>query len=380
MIRIVADDKIPFLKGAFEKVARISYLPGARISRSDLLDCDALITRTRTQCNRDLLEGTPVRFIASATIGYDHIDTAYCEANEISWTNAPGCNSSSVQQYLVSTLLYLTQLRKLDPGKMTLGVVGVGNVGSKVAVSAEALGMKVLLNDPPRQRREKDQNFVEIDLLLRESDIITLHVPLNRGGVDSTYEMVHDGFFGKMKPGSVLINTSRGAVVKEVALLKALEAGILSDVILDVFPEEPRISQELLGSITLGTPHIAGYSMDGKANGTTMSVQAISRFFNLGLDDWSAKDIPMPSQLELLADASLGSMYEVLWEVFRETYDVSLDSRNLRNDPSEFEILRGSYPLRREPSIYSVRLFQGYEEIRTKLEKLDFSVLSDYCA
>ena len=160
MIKVVADHKIPFLEGALEKVAKVVYLPGNQISSKDLLDADALITRTRTRCNGDLLEGTGVSFIASATIGYDHIDTAYCEHSGIEWTNAPGCNSSSVQQYVVSTLLYLACQRKLDLRKMTLGVIGVGNVGKKVLNAGEALGMNVLLNDPPRARREGGKGFV----------------------------------------------------------------------------------------------------------------------------------------------------------------------------------------------------------------------------
>lgn len=380
MIRIVADDKIPFLKGAFEDVAQIKYLSGAQISKNDLMDADALITRTRTQCNKELLEGTPLRFIATATIGYDHIDTDYCAANGIGWTNAPGCNSSSVRQYIVSTLLHLVELKKLDPKKMTLGVVGVGNVGSKVAAAAEALGMRVLLNDPPRQRSEENPLFVELDKVLEEADVISLHVPLNKGGRDNTLELVNEEFTAKMKKGAVLINTSRGPIIKEEAVLKALQSARLSDVILDVFPEEPKISPQLLDALTLATPHIAGYSMDGKANGTSMSVQALSRFFKLGLENWIPEAIPEPPQLELLADASQGGMYEVLWQVFRETYDVCVDSENLKTDPGAFENLRGNYPLRREQTVYSVRLFQGYDEIRTILEKLGFSVLSDYCA
>jgi len=380
MVRVVADDKIPFLKGALEDVADMTYLPGDQITRSDLKQADALITRTRTRCNRELLEDTPVRFIATATIGFDHIDTNYCREKGIRWTNAPGCNSSSVQQYLMSTLLYLTQERKLHPGKMTLGVVGVGNVGTKVAAAAEALGMRVLLNDPPRKRREKDQKFLELDQLLAASDVLTLHVPLNKAGRDRTYEMVSRDFTRKMKQGAVLINTSRGRVIQEDALLEALASGILADAVLDVFPEEPVISPALLEAVTIGTPHIAGYSMDGKANGTSMSVQAISRFFNLGRDSWYPDALPLPASPELLADASQGSIYDVLWELFSQTYDVTRDHRNLMEHPSDFEKLRGNYPLRREQTAYAVRLFQGYAEIRNMLERLGFSVLSDYCA
>jgi erythronate-4-phosphate dehydrogenase len=380
MIRIVADEKITFLKGAFEEVAQIRYIPGGEISKIDLMDADVLITRTRTRCNSNLLDGTPVRFIATATIGYDHIDTEYCENQGIGWVNAAGCNSSSVQQYLVSTLLYLINLRDLSPEKLTLGVIGVGNVGKKVAKAAEILGMRVLLNDPPRQRSEKGHSFVELDHLLKESDLVTLHVPLNRGSEDNTLEMVNDRFTESMKQGAVLINTSRGAVVQEEALLRSIENGKLSDVILDVFPEEPSIKPELLKAISLATPHIAGYSLDGKANGTTMSVRAVSRFFNLGLDSWEPASITPPSVTELLADAAAGNLYETLWEVYQQSYDICSDDRELRARPGEFEKLRGDYPIRREPHAFSVRLFQGYEEIRIKLEQLGFSVLSDHCA
>ena len=380
MLRIVADDKIPFLKGAFEEVARVKYLPGTAISKSDLTDADALIVRTRTLCNRELLEGTSIKFIASATIGFDHIDTDYCRSAGIQWTNAPGCNSSSVQQYLVSTLLYLANLSNLKLSKLTLGAVGVGNVGSKVARAAKALGMKVLLNDPPRQREEGAEEFVSLDHLLAHSHVVTLHVPLNTEGIDKTEGMVNDDFIRHMKKDSVLINTSRGGVVEESALLKGIREGILSDVVLDVFRNEPHIDPELLHAITLGTPHIAGYSLDGKANGTIMSVRAVSRFFHLGLDNWEPDGVPGPNPRELLADASQGILQEIVWDLFRVTYDVTADDQRLRGDPGSFEQQRGDYRPRREPAAYVVRLFQGYEEIRSLLEKLGFSVLSDYCA
>lgn len=380
MIRIVADDKIPFLKGALERVAGVDYLPGGMISNKDLTDADGLIIRTRTQCDRNLLEGTKVQFIATATIGYDHIDKDYCEAAGIRWTNAPGCNSTSVQQYLVSTLLFLANLKNFDLGELVLGVVGVGNVGSKVSTAAEALGMEVLLNDPPRMRREGGQAFVELDKMLERADILTLHVPLNRGGADNTFHMVDEQFIRRVKRDAILINTSRGEVVDEIALLDGIRTGKLSDVVVDVFENEPNINPELLKATTVGTPHIAGYSLDGKANGTTMSVRAISRYFNLGLDEWSPPDIPMPPEYLLHGDVSGSSKNELLWELVRQTYDVTSDDRRLRSNPEAFERLRGDYPLRREPAAYSVRLFQGYPEVTVLLEKLGFSVLTDYCA
>ncbi len=380
MIRIVADNKIPFLEGALEGVAKVDFLPGGEITREDLLDADALITRTRTRCDRSLLEGTGIRFIASATIGYDHIDTEYCKEAGIQWTNAPGCNSSSVRQYMVSTLLYLASEKGLKLKDLTLGVVGVGNVGSKVAQAAEALGMKVLLNDPPRARKEGTSSFVSIAELKAQADLISIHVPLNSGGEDNTLHLVNREFINGLKPGAILLNSSRGRVVKEADLMEGIRSGKLSEVILDVFEGEPAINPELLDLITLATPHIAGYSLDGKANGTSMAVQAISRFFNLGMDDWKALDIPRPKQNQLLADATSGSLYEVLWEVFRSTYDVTADDARLRAHPETFESQRGNYPFRREPQAYSVRLFQGYDEIRDIFEKLGFSMLADHCS
>ena len=380
MIRIVADHKIPFLKGALEGVAKIDYMPGGKITRQDLLEADALITRTRTKCNRALLEGTKVAFIASATIGYDHIDTEYCREAGIQWANAPGCNASSVRQYIVSVLLYLAAEKGLKLDALTLGVVGVGNVGSKVALAAEALGMKVLLNDPPRARREGSAAFVSLAELQKQADVISFHVPLNRGGEDNTLHLVDEEFIEKLKPGAILVNSSRGKVVKESDLVGGILGGKLSDVILDVFEDEPLVNPELLELITLATPHIAGYSLDGKANGTGMAVRAISRHFGLELDDWQATDIPRPEKDQILGDVTSGSQSEVLWEIFRNTYDVTSDDERFREHPEEFEAQRENYPFRREPQAYSVRLFQGYDEIRNTLEKLGFSMLADHCS
>jgi len=379
-MKVVADNKIPYLKGALEGVARVVYLPGAEISRADLLDADALITRTRTRCDRQMLEGTKVQFIASATIGYDHIDTGYCAEKGIAWTNAPGCNAASVRQYMVSTLLYLAAEKGLDLKKLTLGIVGVGNVGSRVAGAAEALGMKILLNDPPRARKEGHKEFVSLDELLREADVITMHVPLNRGGEDNTFHMVNKDFIAKAKKEVILVNSSRGPVVSEPDLVEGIKSGRISEAVLDVFEGEPVINPELHKMLTLATPHIAGYSLDGKANGTGMAVRAVSKHFGLGLDQWEAENITVPEQDQLLGDAASEDMYEILWELFRQCYDVSADDRRLREHPENFESLRGNYPLRREPLAYSVRLFQGYEEIRQIFEALGFSMLADHCS
>ena len=207
MPKIVCDDKIPFLRGVFEPWAEVVYLPGAAISRADVAAADALVTRTRTSCTRELLEGSRVRVIASATIGYDHIDTAWCEAHGIRWFNAPGCNASSVCQYVCSVLCVLARDMGLDFRKTTLGVVGVGNVGSRVASAARALGMKVLLCDPPRARREGTEGFTDIGTIVAQSDIISLHVPLIRSGEDRTEHLFDARMLSRMRPDQILINT-----------------------------------------------------------------------------------------------------------------------------------------------------------------------------
>ena len=378
MIRIVADNKIPFLKGALEGVASVRYLPGSEISRNDLLDADALITRTRTICNRELLEGTGIRFIASATIGYDHIDMDFCERAGIVWTNAPGCNASSVQQYVVSALLCMAVRRGFDLDRLTLGVVGVGHVGSRVARAGQALGMKVLLNDPPRARAEGTEAFAPLEELLEQADVITLHVPLNKEGEDRTAGMVDNRFTGRMKQGAVLINTSRGGVVEEEALVRGLSSGKPGDAVLDVFRGEPAVSAGLLGAVTLDTPHIAGYSLDGKANGTGMAVRAVSRYFSLDMDDWQPSGIPLPEDPLLEVDAGPLPDRGLLWDLYRRTYDITRDDALLRKDPLAFERLRGDYPFRREPGVYTVRLLKESTRFRKLLESLGFTVLTDH--
>jgi len=240
--------------------------------------------------------------------------------------------------------------------------------------------MKVLLNDPPRERKEGSAGFVSLEDLLDQADIISLHVPLNRGGEDNTLGIVDRKFIERLKTGTVLVNSSRGQVVCESDLMEGIREGKLSEVILDVFENEPAINPDLLRLITLATPHIAGYSLDGKANGTGMAVRAISEHFGLGLNDWQPVNIPLPAQSQLLGDAASGSYYELLWEIFRNTYDVTADDARLRAQPDAFELLRGSYPFRREPQAYSVRLFQGYDEIKKTLENLGFSMLADHCS
>ena len=374
-MKIVCDNKIPFLRGALEPYAEVVYLPGAQTTAEVVKDADALITRTRTICNEALLAGSSVKAIATATIGFDHIDTAWCEANGIAWSNAPGCNSWSVKQYISSVLAVLAQRRGLSLDTLTLGVVGVGNVGSKVADVGRAFGMRVLLNDPPRERAEGPGAFSDLDTLLEESDIVTVHVPLTRSGADATWHLFDVGRLARMRPTQILINSSRGPVVDNAALRDTLRNGGLKAAVLDVWEGEPDLDPELVGLLDIATPHIAGYSADGKANGTTMSVRYLAGQLGLPLADWTASGVPAPEQpLCFTLDASGKSAQEVLAEAVLYTYDVRRDSDALRADLGAFERLRGDYMIRREPSAFTLSLRGGTPGLASRLETIGFKV------
>jgi len=376
-MKIIADSKIPFLKGVLEPYAEIEYLSPKEIVKEKLTDADALIIRTRTHCNASLLEGTNVKLITTATIGYDHIDTEYCNSKNIKWVNAPGCNSNSVMQYISSLLLTLAAKKNLVLKKMTLGIVGVGNVGSKVERAAKIFGMNVLLNDPPRARKEGNANYVELDKLLAESDVITMHVPLYKDGIDKTYHMADESFFSKMKDGAIIINSSRGPVVKSEALKNAITSGKISASVLDVWEHEPDIDLELLKMADIATPHIAGYSSDGKANGTAVCVNAVNEYFNLGLEkNWYPAEIPEPlNSAELQIDCSNLSEQEVFYKAIMHTYNVMEDDADLRKSPESFEKLRNYYKVRREFHAYNLKLNNPLAGLAEKLVRLGFKVL-----
>lgn len=374
-MKIVCDNKIPFLRGAFEPFAEVVYLPGKETTAEVVKDADAIVTRTRTICNKALLEGSRVKVIATATIGFDHIDTEWVEANGIVWRNAPGCNSWSVKQYIASVLAVLAQKHGLDLSKMTLGVVGVGNVGRKVAQVGRALGMKVLLNDPPRARQEGPEGFVGLEELLAKADIVSVHVPLIRQGEDCTYHLFDAERLASMRDSQILINSSRGPVVDNKALRAALEAHALKGAVLDVWEGEPDLDETFVGMLDLSTPHIAGYSADGKANGTTASVRTIAEVLGLPLTDWAPSGIPAPEQaLEFALDATGKSLQEALCEAILHTYDVRVDSDGLRAHLDSFERLRGDYMIRREFSAFTICLTGASDELKESLEILDFNI------
>ncbi len=346
-MKIIVDDKIPYIGEALDKLdCEVVFLPGSQFTPEVVRDANALIIRTRTRCNQALLEGSRVTFIATATIGYDHIDTEYCRKAGITWTNAPGCNSGSVAQYIQSVLILLQLTKGRILKELCLGVVGVGNVGSKVVNVAQQLGMRVLQNDLPRAEKEGPSQFVSLEQIGRECDIISLHVPLYRSGSFRTFHLADNSFFDSLIKKPVLINTSRGEVVETQALLEALQNGTISEAVIDVWENEPDIDRTLLEKVWIGTPHIAGYSADGKANATRMSLEALCKHFNLK----EAFEITPPQPEQPILQVSNRE------EAILKIYDPRRDSEALKSRPEQFEQLRGNYPLRREEAAYTMHI------------------------
>ncbi|HOK04859.1 MAG TPA: 4-phosphoerythronate dehydrogenase PdxB [Victivallales bacterium] len=371
-MKFVVDSKIPFIKGVLEKKGiEVLYLEPAKIAKESVKDADGLIIRTRTKCNETLLEGTNVKFIATATIGFDHIDTNYCRKKDIFWTNAPGCNSSSVAQYICSAILNWALSVEKELKGLNIGIIGVGNVGSKVAKVSEILGMQTLLNDPPREEKEGKKNFVPLKTILEEADIITIHVPLEYEGVHKTFHFANDNFFSEIRKKPLFINSSRGEVVDSIALKKAISQNLISSAIIDVWENEPNIDRELLKLAKFATPHIAGYSTDGKANGTAMSIRAASRFFKLGLDDWYPDNIPLPENYRLNLSSS---GFQFIADAVNSSYDIRKDDSALRESPESFENLRGKYPLRREFNAFEIDALGQSPKIINQLTELGFKI------
>lgn len=354
-MRIVADIDIPFLQGVFEPFAQsVQYYKGNEIGSSEIEDADLLIIRTRTQCNAQLLEHSKVSAIATASIGTDHIDLDYCKSKGIKVISAPGCNSGGVLQWVLSaTFSLLSQPESQNLSALTFGIVGVGNIGKRIERAVRALGFKVLLCDPLRQKAEGGAQFTSLDQIARKSDIISLHVPITYVGVHKTYHMVNKGFLDILKPNMVLLNSSRGGVVDEQELLKTLGKKPLR-LGCDVWEDEPNINANLLRFAQVATPHIAGYSLEGKVNATRMVVEAIAKHFGLSINVQSIRAAEESSKLPILIqDFVEDSLFRVA-HFFNSIYSISDDSIALKSNPKEFERLRNNYNLRREYSAYAI--------------------------
>lgn len=329
-MKFVIDSAIPYLQGVLEPFAQVVFLPGREIGAADVRDADALIVRTRTRCDERLLAGSRVRMIATATIGFDHIDRTWCAARGIEVATAAGCNARGVLQWVAAVLESLSRRQGWSPREKTLGIVGVGHVGSLVKSYAEAWGFRVLCCDPPREERERC-GFLPLEEVARHSDLLTFHTPLD----DSTRHMCGETLLRQMKPGAVVINSSRGEVVDGEALKASGH-----DCVLDVWEHEPHLDHTLLDRALLATPHIAGYSEQGKANATAQSVATLARFFGFPLEGWYPPEVP-PSTPRPIS-------WEELCRTIGTRYDIEAESRHLKASPEEFESLRDHYRYRRE--------------------------------
>jgi erythronate-4-phosphate dehydrogenase len=374
--QIVVDRNIPLAHSAFRAFGDVKLLETNAFSAATVKDADVLVIRSETKVGPGLLEGSRVRFVGTATIGTDHIDTAYLSSRGIGFANAPGCNANAVKEYVLASLLVFSARHGFTLRGRTLGVVGVGHIGSKVVKMARALGMSVLSNDPPLARGPEGEAFVPLDDLM-QADIVTLHVPLTRTGADRTYRLFDRKRLAAMKPGSILINTSRGAVVEGDALKDALRKGHLRGAALDVWEGEPEIDGELLGLASLGTPHIAGYSMDGKVNAVVMIRQALSRVLSEA-PEWDP-EIPPPN-VRRISLAGEDDPDRALGLAVRQCYDIEFDDRQMRillgESPEArsgyFMKLRTAYRIRREFSAVEVEITSELQGVRRALESAGF--------
>lgn len=340
-IKIVADSAVPFLEGVFEPYAEVKYMGGSDIGPDDVRDADALIIRTRTKCDAALLDGSRVKFIATATIGTDHIDFPYCDAHGITVRNAPGCNAGGVMEYVFSALYGLASRKAISLEGDTIGIIGVGHVGSLIERMGLSLGFKILKCDPPRAEAEGPFGFCDLDYLLQNSQIVTMHTPLN----ETTRGMADRHFFSMMRPGAFFINASRGEVVCDDALKEAIPK--LGPVIIDTWNHEPDIDLELMDKVAIATPHIAGYSYQGKQNGTAAAVRAVAHYFGIqSLYEFFPKtDLPENEAVKLdLKGLNQGEIAAVL----QYNYPIFTDDFMLRVAPEDFDNLRAEYKYRRE--------------------------------
>ena len=380
-IHIVVNKYTPYVVQAFEKIGKVTALGTSEITKDAVRDADVLIVRSETKVNCELLEGSRVRFVGTVTIGTDHIDKEYLAKNGIAFVSAPGSNSNSVSEYITAALLELACSQGFSLHEKTIGIIGVGNVGTKVWHKAEALGLRVLLNDPPLERQGSIFPLRSLDELM-EADIVTLHVPLTRTGLDATYHLLDEGRIRKMKHHAILLNTSRGAVVETDALKSALLDNHLAAAVLDVWEGEPNINTSLLDLVTVGSPHIAGYSLDGKVNALRMNYEAVCRYLSLPIDRDINTLVPDHDVPEINIDVMKLSSEQALREIVKNNYDIRLDDRLLRQLVSlpgtergkYFQSLRAEYRIRREFFNSTVSLPETAKGIAHTLQLLGFKV------
>jgi erythronate-4-phosphate dehydrogenase len=380
-LSILVDENVAYALEAFGRLGTVRVLPGRRITAADVKDVDVLIVRSVTRVNETLLAGSPVKFVGTATIGCDHVDVEYLRGRGIAFASAPGSNATSVAEYVAAALLLSAHARQRRLEGSTIAIIGVGNVGARVVEKARALGMRCVLNDPPRQRTSHDPVFVAREDALSQAEYVTLHVPLDRTGPDATVGMAGRAFFDAMQSDAVLLNTSRGDVADEEALAAALDSGRVSHAVLDVWQREPDIDPQMVGRAFLATPHIAGYSFDGKVLATAMLFQALCRWLDVAADLDLSGLLPEPEIPRVDLTNRAGDDEELVRTAVSSVYDIKEDDRALRGavadaDRSaigaEFDLLRKTYRRRREFCHTTVVLPAARDALFRKLTSLGF--------
>ncbi|MGN2431140.1 4-phosphoerythronate dehydrogenase PdxB [Pseudomonas syringae] len=379
-MRIVADENIPLLDAFFADFGDIRRLPGRSIDRAAIADADILLVRSVTPVTREMLEGSPVRFVGTCTIGTDHLDLAYFQEAGIQWSSAPGCNARGVVDYVLGSLLTLAEIEGVDLRQRTYGVVGAGQVGGRLVTVLKALGWDVLVCDPPRESAE-GQGFVSLDEIIQRCDVISLHTPLTRAGDMPTWHLFDEARLRQLRQGAWLINASRGAVVDNAALHDVLLDREDLQAVLDVWEGEPQVNTALADLCVIGTPHIAGYSLDGRQRGTAQIYQALCAFLGqppvITLDDL----LPRPWLAQIRLDVETDPVW-ALNTLCRSVYDPRRDDadfrRSLTGDTASqrlaFDALRKHYPPRREIEGLKVRL-EGHSEALVQIVRALGAVL-----
>jgi erythronate-4-phosphate dehydrogenase len=383
-VKIVADRNIPQVEACFEHLGQVHLVSGREITPDMVADAEVLLVRSVTRVNKELLKGSRVRFVATATIGMEHVDIGYIKKRKIGFASAPGSNANSVAEWVVAALLSIGNKHKLTLAGKSIGIVGVGNVGSRVAAKCRALGMEVVLNDPPLARETGDPQYRSLEEIYA-CDFVTLHTPLTHTGPDKTFHLADAAFLNALKPGAVFINSSRGAVHDTEALKTAIKERKLRAVALDVWENEPRVDEELLRLVDLSTPHIAGYSLDGKITGLMMIYLGACEFFAVTPVHHKEDFLPEPEIPEIHIDNTPVNDQDQCHQTVQRVYAINRDDFNMREmlmvPPEQrgtfFDDLRKNYPVRREFQNTRVTLAHPGSLVSHTLRGIGFNVMED---
>ena len=373
-MKILVDENMPYARELFSRLGEVRAVPGRPIPTDALTDADALMVRSVTKVNEALLGDKAIKFVGTATAGTDHVDQPWLAQVGIGFSAAPGCNAIAVVEYVFSALLMLAERDGFALADRTVGIVGVGNVGGRLQKRLEALGIKTLLCDPPRADNGDEGDFRSLDDLVAEADVITFHTPLYKEGQYKSLHLADEALIRRLKPGTILINACRGPVVDNAALLKCLEAGQALSVVLDVWEPEPDLNLALLDKVDLGTSHIAGYTLEGKARGSPQVFEAYSQFIGQPQEVALSTLLPAPEFGRISLHGPLDQ--PTLKRLVHLVYDVRRDDAPLRKVagiPGEFDKLRKNYLERREWSSLTVECDDA--DAAELLQKLGFNAV-----